>query len=171
MTAITIESGRLRLVSAAAPPPPDKGTDWTLLSDQLGASIPRNWPPEGFGEPGWLLWGLIFKHPVDGSGALAGVVGQRRCPDQSGDVEVRCTVLEQYRRRGIAAEAVGLLIGRIFRDPAPRAVVGETFPDLIPWIGVMIKNGMKVMGPGSEPGSIRYGITRDAWRARFPSVK
>lgn len=166
MTAITIESGRLRLVPVVEEYLALDPADRAGLEGRIGATVPRNWPPEQSEAPGWVAWYLVFKHPVDGSGVVAGVAGLRVAPDDPAGREIGCTVLEQFRRRGIAAEATELLVQRAFGDPVVVRVIGEAFPDQIPLIGVLMKNGMTVGGPGSEPGAIRYRVSRQAWRAR-----
>ncbi len=166
MTAITIESGRLRLVPAIDEYLALDPTDRAGLEGRIGATVPRNWPPETSEAPGWVTWYLVFKHPVDGSGVVAGVAGLRVLTDDPASREIGCVVLEQFRRRGIAAEATALLVDRAFGDQMVARVTGEVFPDQIPVIGVLMKNGMTMSGPGSEPGTIRYAVSREVWRAR-----
>ncbi len=164
-----MESGRLRLVSAPGEEFAD-GADWSAVGSRVGASVPRNWPPELPDRPAWQGWYLVFKHPVDGSGVLAGALGS--CPStEPGVVEIGCVVLEQYRGRGLATEAVGLLIKLAFRDSATQVVAVDAFRDLIPWIAVATRNGMRSRGPGGEPQTIRLAIGRAEWRDSFPSIK
>jgi RimJ/RimL family protein N-acetyltransferase len=43
-------------------------------------------------------------------------------------------------------------------------VTAETLPELTPSIGVLLKCGFRLEGEGSEPGVIRYQLTRDDFR-------
>jgi RimJ/RimL family protein N-acetyltransferase len=54
-----------------------------------------------------------------------------------------------------------LLIGRAFAFPDVRRVIAETLPELTPSIGVLRKCGFRFIGEGSEPGVIRFAITRE----------
>ena len=66
-----------------------------------------------------------------------------------------------YWGRGYATEAVRALIDLAFRDPTVTRVIAETFPDLIPSIRVLEKNGfVRIEEGGSEPGVIRFELRR-----------
>jgi ribosomal-protein-alanine N-acetyltransferase len=95
-----------------------------------------------------------------------GLVGYKGPPNADGVVEVGYGVLEQFRRRGYATEAVAALIQRAFADPRVTRVAAETYPELIPSIGVMEINGMRFVGPGSEDRVIRDAIVREAYQQR-----
>ena len=43
-------------------------------------------------------------------------------------------------------------------------MIAETLPGLMPSIGVLRKCGFRFIGDGSEPGVIRYELTRDDLR-------
>ena len=61
--------------------------------------------------------------------------------------------------KGYATEAVKALLDWVGRDRRTRRVVGETSPGQAASIAVMEKCGMAFVGEGSEPGTIRYGLS------------
>ncbi|MEJ0007743.1 MAG: GNAT family N-acetyltransferase [Steroidobacteraceae bacterium] len=81
--------------------------------------------------------------------------GIKQAPDSAGCVEVGYSVLEQFRRRGLASEAVMALMSLAFANGAAE-VAAETYPSLLPSLRVMHKCGMTEVGAGSEPGTVRY---------------
>ncbi|HEX7071744.1 MAG TPA: GNAT family N-acetyltransferase [Rhodothermales bacterium] len=145
----------------------------------IGFAVPENWPPdlydreatqyilgllEQLPEPSpWWLYYVVLR--VEEGDVVVGTVGYKGDPDAEGIVEIGYGTLSQYRRRGIASEAARALVDRAFRDPAVKYVAAETFPDLIPSLGVMAKCGFRYMGPAAEQGVIRYGISRDEYAA------
>ena len=44
-------------------------------------------------------------------------------------------------------------------------MIAETLPELTPSIGVLRKGGFALIGEGSEPGVIRFELTRAAYEA------
>jgi RimJ/RimL family protein N-acetyltransferase len=61
---------------------------------------------------------------------------------------------------------MGALIAWAFSHAEVSQVIAETLPDLRPSIRVMVGNGMRFLGKGSEEGVIRYGITREEFLRR-----
>ena len=47
---------------------------------------------------------------------------------------------------------------------AGSSALAETLPELTPSIGVLEKCGFRLIGDGSEPGVIRFELTRAEWR-------
>lgn len=151
------------------------------LARQLGATIPESWPPELYdddarnwlvaklkSDPGvstWLAWYMVLKGEDGSPDIVVGTVGFKGPPDPDGVVELGYGVLEPFRRRGLASEAVRGMIEYAFDDPNVKAVAAETYPELVNSIGVMEKNRMTFVGPSVEPRVIRYAVTRDRWFA------
>jgi RimJ/RimL family protein N-acetyltransferase len=57
------------------------------------------------------------------------------------------------------------LLSQAFALPAVHRVIAETLPELAPSIGVLRKCGFGLIGDGSEPGVIRYELTRAEYSA------
>jgi [ribosomal protein S5]-alanine N-acetyltransferase len=69
-------------------------------------------------------------------------------------------VVRDHQRRGYASETVRGLVGHAFALPEVHRVIAETLPELTPSIGVLEKCGFRFIGEGSEPGVIRYELSR-----------
>lgn len=152
----------------------------STLADGLGAAVPPTWPPEHVDPPalrfahdrliedaahaGWWFYFLVLPDDVGGR-VLAGLAGYKGPPSEDGTVEVGYSVLADRQRRGYASEAVRALLRRAFAVPEVRRVVAETLPELAPSIGVLRKCGFRFVGEGSEPGVIRYELTRAEYLA------
>jgi ribosomal-protein-alanine N-acetyltransferase len=147
-----------------------------------GARVPENWPPELYdqdavdwtakyfdanpGAAGWVVWFIVLRAPEVGSGderTVIGCCGYKGKPAADGTCEIGYGVLAQFRRAGYASEAARALIGRAFSHAEVTRVVAETYPELVPSIRVMEKNGLRFAGDGSEERVIRYELTRADW--------
>ena len=160
----------LDLLAAALRSPADLGAG-------LGARVPSTWPPEFLDPPaleftrdrlttaphdaGWWMYFIVL--PVNaGDRVLVGTAGYKG-PPAEGTVEVGYGIVTDHQRRGYASEAVRGMVARAFRVPEVDRVVAETLPHLTPSIGVLRKCGFELTGEGSEPGVIRFELTRAAY--------
>ena len=149
------------------------------LAAGLKALVPPSWPPE-FLDPPALEFTLnrLAEAPDEGDWwmyfiALPAAAGQRvlvgtagyKGPPADGTVEVGYGIVTDHQRRGYASEAVRGLVARAFTMPEIRRVIAETLPELTPSIGVLRKCGFELIGEGSEPGVIRFELTRAAYEA------
>jgi RimJ/RimL family protein N-acetyltransferase len=151
-----------------------EGTD--TLAAELEALVPDNWPPHLYDEPAirwtldrigagqpesFLLYYWIL--PCDGDApVLIGLGGFKGLP-HNGRVELGYSVLTQFQRQGYATEAVAGLVEFAFQQPDVDEVSAETLPSLAPSIGVLKKNGFRLVGPGAEEGVIRFALARAEW--------
>lgn len=55
-------------------------------------------------------------------------------------------------------------IAHAFTRPDVAQIIAHTYPHLRASIGVMEKCGMRFVGAGQTPGTVRYAITREQWR-------
>lgn len=145
------------------------------LGASLSASVPTTWPPEYLdsaslefvlrrmveGEPlsVWWLYFAILRH-APGGRTLIGSVGYKGPPTDDGMVEVGYGIVRDQHRLGYASEALRGLLARAFAAPGVTRVTAETYPELVGSIGVLRKCGFRLIGEGSEPGVIRYELTR-----------
>jgi ribosomal-protein-alanine N-acetyltransferase len=145
------------------------------LAAVLGASVPPTWPPEyldpasleftlerlaeGAGMAGWWLHFVLLRDAGDGR-TLVGSAGFKGPPTADGTVEVGYGIVGDHRRRGYASETVRGLLAHAFGRPEVRRTIAETLPDLTPSIGVLQKCGFRLIGEGSEPGVLRFELTR-----------
>ena len=169
----TVESSRAALEGDVA------------LGKSLAATVPAGWPPglldapgvayvrdrllEGPEQAGWWLYFVLLPHGADQAGhrrTLIGAVGYKGPPSElDGAVEVGYGIVPAYQRSGYAREAVLGLIANAFEFPWVRRIVAETAPDLLPAIGLLRRCGFLPTGEASEPGVIRWELTRGEGRA------
>jgi RimJ/RimL family protein N-acetyltransferase/uncharacterized damage-inducible protein DinB len=168
---MTLTTARLRLIPATADLIRADLSGPADLGVALGFEVPAEWPPALYdgpamrhalamleGDAGHLTWS--FYYIVVAEGRVAGIVGYKGKPGPEGTVEIGYSVLAEFQRQGIAAEAAGALVARAFRSPEVTRVIAETLPPLLPSIRVLEKNGFRLIGEGSGPGIIRFEITR-----------
>ena len=145
------------------------------LGAGLGASVPPGWPPEyldqtsleftldrlaeGPEQVGWWLHFVVLKSG-DAGRTVIGSGGYKGRPSADGTVEVGYGIVTEHRRRGYASEVVRGLLAHAFAVSEVRRVIAETLPELSPSIGVLCKCGFRLIGQGSEPGVIRFELTR-----------
>lgn len=151
------------------------------LAASLGAVVPATWPPEYLDGPaldytldrlaegpeqaGWWLHFIVLEG--DGAGRVViGSAGFRGPPSPDGTVEVGYGIVSDHQRRGYASEATRGLVARAFALPQVTRVIAETLPKLAPSIGVLRKCGFRHIGAGSEPGVIRFELTRAEYAER-----
>jgi [ribosomal protein S5]-alanine N-acetyltransferase len=149
------------------------------LARRLGLEVPATWPPELFDRPAveWTLarleedpgsagwWLHYFVHRA--SGRVVGCGGYKG-PPVEGAVEIGYSILEEHRRRGFATEATLGLVARAFEQEEVGRVVTETLPELGASIRVLERAGFRLVGEGSDPGTIRFEISRLAWEEARP---
>ncbi len=141
------------------------------LRDTLRAEVPATWPPEYLDPPAleWVLarlaehphqaeWWmyLVVRRGAGGQRTLIGSAGYKGPPSSDGTVEVGYGIVSDHRRQGLASEATAALVERAFADARVQRVIAETLPELVGSIGVLHRCGFRQLGPGSEPGVIRF---------------
>lgn len=149
------------------------------LGAGLRATVPPTWPPEYLDEaslkytlerlaegPANADWWLHFI-VLTGAGrgrTLIGSGGYKGPPAADGTIEVGYGIVSDHRRRGYAVEATRGLLARAFSAPGVHRAIAETLPELAPSIGVLTQCGFRLIGEGSEPGVIRFELTRAEYR-------
>jgi ribosomal-protein-alanine N-acetyltransferase len=168
-----IVTARLDLIPATPPLIEAALAGSATLAEALGAEVPESWPHEFLDEPalqfmlrrlregprqhGWWLHFIVLRQAP--CGTLIGSAGYKGQP-AGGMVELGYGIVADQRRRGYASEAVRGLLGHAFAVPDVDRVIAETYPSLIGSIGVLETSGFQQIPGGSEPGVIRFQITR-----------
>ena len=148
------------------------------LAEALGADVPESWPPEyldaaalqytidrlaeGAFRAEWQMYFVVLRRGPN-SRLLVGGVGYKGPPDADGSVEVGYGIVQDHRRRGYGTEATLGLVDRAFAVPEVKRITAETYPELAASRGVLAKCGFRRVGEGSEPGVIRFELTREEW--------
>jgi ribosomal-protein-alanine N-acetyltransferase len=150
------------------------------LAPSLGAFVPATWPPEFLDPPaleftldrlaegpeqaGWWLHFIVLPRGQSGR-TLIGSAGYKGPPSSDGTVEVGYGIVRDHQRQGYASEAVRGLLAHAFALPAVQRVIAETLPELAASLGVLRRCGFRLIGDGSEPGVIRFELTRPEYSA------
>lgn len=161
-----IKTARLRLVamSPATVQAEDKGS--AALGQSLGAPVSGDWPPQHW-EPhvrmhilaqlsahpettGWHRYMLLDGRPQ----VLIGSLGAFPCA--AGDVEMGYSVVDSQQRRGYGTEAAQAHVSWLLLQPAVHSVSAQTYTTMPQSIKIMERCGMRLVGPGDDPGTVRY---------------
>ncbi|MEW6050847.1 MAG: GNAT family N-acetyltransferase [Candidatus Zixiibacteriota bacterium] len=176
MTLTTIiESERLLLLTATPDMLAAELSDRSLLSRLIGAAVPDNWPPETLRDAlpffldkvrakpeqaGWWFWYWLRKSVNGEPSILIGSGGFKGPMDDTGTVEIGYSVLPRFYRQGFATEGARALIEWAFEQTALRGVIAHVEPANDASIGTLRKLGFELVGEGTEPGTIKYQISR-----------
>ncbi|HYJ33591.1 MAG TPA: GNAT family N-acetyltransferase [Candidatus Binatia bacterium] len=186
---IQLQTERLFLIASTPAIARAEAADRAELARLLGAEIHGAWPPgendqegrdflcrrleEHPEAVGFLGWSWLVR-PQAGAPErrplLIGGGGFKGPPDPRGTIEIGYSIVEEYYGRGLATEAVGATLAWAFSDPRVRRVVAETLPEGRPSQRVLEKNGfVRANEAPSDPGSLRFELTREMWGARSSS--
>ncbi len=169
-----IKTQRLRLIPASVKSMEAEIENPAQLAKFLKIQLPDAWPPPLNDEASqrWMLdylhkhsgsrWGMWYITLPSTPSQLIGNCGFKGAPVR-GAVEIGYSVAPEHQRRGYASEAVCGLLRFAFADPTVQRVLAETFPDLIPSIGVLRKSGFRRVQGSSEPGAMRFSLPRQRW--------
>ena len=137
----------------------------------LGAQIATQWPPdlwdaearastlrgaEGSADDLQTYY-ILMKRPNDVPLAV-GTIGFHAQP-QDGLVEIGFSIVPQWQRIGIGAEATEALVRYAFEELGVTTVRAHTFPELTAAQRVLRKNGFVHVGPGEQPDELRFERT------------
>ena len=173
---VSIRTPRLELIRATVKILESDLNDKKELARLLRAEIPATWPPplmdedvlrefirmcDDTGESRFSTWYWVHDEPGAGPRTLAGCGGVLPMESAPDTVMLGYSVLDEFRNRGYATEAVGHLIPRIFSLPGIGRIAATTCPDLGASIRVLEKNGftrtdLLLSGTGAEEGTICY---------------
>lgn len=145
------------------------------LARLLEAAVPASWPPGEYDRSameffrarlsenpeaaGWYGWYAVHR-PVEPPGAvLIGSGGYFGPPGTDGVVEIGYSIVPESRALGFATELVRALVSRAFSVPEVVRVIAHTTPTNLGSVTVLERCGFSLVGPGSEPGTVQYGIT------------
>ena len=169
-----IKTKRLALIPASVKSMEAEIESPTELARLLKIRLPKAWPPplNDDASQRWMLdylhkhagsrWGMWYIALKTKPSQLIGNCGFKGAPVR-GAVEIGYSIAPEFQRRGYASEAAGGLLRFAFDDPEVQRVLAETFPDLMPSIGVLRKCGFRRVQGNSEPGAIRFSLPRHRW--------
>ncbi len=151
------------------------------LSAFIGAYVPADWPPEHYDEKAvrwtlaqlskpamdgrWFTHYFVLQSKTSAPDVVIGAGGYLGPPSPAGVVEIGYSVLATYHRKGFASEAAAGLAQNAFLKQA-KVVAAHTLEDDPASGGVLLKTGFRLVGPGVEPGTSRYEVTKAEWATR-----
>jgi [ribosomal protein S5]-alanine N-acetyltransferase len=132
-----------------------------LLSDYLGAKIPKKWTE--FGEvafkwtrdrltqyPNEARW-YSYLPILLSENTLVGSMGYKGAPDANGMVEIGYEIAEDFRQRGLAFEAAQALITAAWTDPQVTVVQAHTLAEENSSVRILRKCGMSFITEIDDP--------------------
>lgn len=153
------------------------------LARALGLHVPASWPPDLLdddalrftlerlaGAPEHAGWWMYFAAAHDVQPATLIGSGGFRGPPTDGTVEIGYSVVTDHRRHGYATDMVGGLVQYAFAHAGVHRVIADTLPSLFASIGVLARNGFRFLGPGTDPGTIRFVLGRAGDLRSTPGV-
>ena len=142
----------------------------------LGADVPSGWPPGEYDRPameffralllqrpdaaGWYAWYAIHRPADRPRPVLVGSGGYFGPPDASGTIEVGYSIVPAFRALGFATELVRALVSHAFAVPGLAQVIAHTTSQNVGSIVVLERAAFSLIGPGSDPSTLRYAITK-----------
>jgi RimJ/RimL family protein N-acetyltransferase len=170
----SIRTERLHLIPASVKSMEAEIRSPASLASYLKLRLPKYWPPPLNDEASqrWMLaylqkhegsrWGMWYITIPGRPSQLIGNCGYKGAP-QKGAVEIGYAIAPEFQKNGYASEAVRGLLRFAFAEAEVKRVLAETLPELTPSIGVLRKCNFRRVQGGSEPGVIRFSITRPRW--------
>jgi RimJ/RimL family protein N-acetyltransferase len=181
---LRIHTPRLELMAAPADVTRREASgadDWFA---PLDVERPDTWPPpfndewsqawfarriarEGT-ESGWLLWYVILRPDSHvNRRVLIGNAGFTGAPDAAGSVEIGYSLLPSWHGHGYGTELTAALVSWAFAHEHVERVLAVTYPDLIPSIRVLEKNGFQPSCRGADPRSLVFELRRGVFERRL----
>ena len=174
--AADLKAGPLRLVAITAEmmlAEQQRDLEHRELQRLLHARLTQEWPPEHW-EPhvyefilkqyeeqpetlGWHRYVLLADAPGPGHKpgyTVIGAVGG--FPKADGDVEIGYSTLPAFQRRGYGTAAAQKLVGWLLTQRGVKSVSAQTYLRLPESVKVMERCGMKLVGAGDDPETVRY---------------
>jgi [ribosomal protein S5]-alanine N-acetyltransferase len=143
------------------------------LTARLEAVVPASWPPGlydrdameffrarmaelGEAAVGWYGWYAILRAKPPEPAVLVAAGGYFGPPAPDGTVEIGYSVASEHRAKGYATELVGALVARAFGTPGIVRVIAHAAETNIASHTVLERSGFRRVGPGGEPGHLRF---------------
>jgi RimJ/RimL family protein N-acetyltransferase len=169
-----IETLRLKLIPATPALARAEIARTPDFSRLLGASVPRNWPPQGVEDAlplfldwleaapeavGWYSWYALDVSEPAAASVLVGCGGFLG-PPQDGGIELGYSVLEQFQGRGYGTEMVAGLVQWSLAQPGVEIISAETESANPASERVLIKSGFSRVGAIGPDGGERFELGR-----------
>ena len=144
-----------RLLEARVPRPREQEPDHEETMENMAQPLEKR--PE---QAGWWCWYFVLHNRVTGHRMLIGNGGFKGPPADDGTVEIGYSLLQPYRNRGYATEAVNALVSWALEHPQVARVIAEAQPGNTASIRVLQNAGLDEVGPGSRRSLVRFEMNR-----------
>jgi ribosomal-protein-alanine N-acetyltransferase len=168
-----IKTLRLELVASTAEMLEAELESNQKLSSMLDVHVPEGWPPGEYDTPaiehfrdclvkspeaaGWYGWYALLRSAEDRPWILVGSGGFSGPPNNEVVIEIGYSVVPAYERRGFATEMVNALVRHAFSNNRVKCIVAHTTQDNAGSVKVLERTGFALVGPGPDPGTVKYG--------------
>ncbi len=154
------------------------------LAVLLDAEVEAGWPPGeydreaqvffrdrlaegGDAAVGWFGWYAVRRADAGRRAVVVGAGGFLGPPDDDGEVEIGFSVVDSWRGHGYASEMAEALVGVALADRRVARIVAHTTEANVASCGVLRRVGLRRVGAGPEPGSVRFELGRPAPPAAY----
>jgi len=168
-----IKTLRLELVASTAEMLEAELESNQKLSSMLDVHVPEGWPPGEYDTSaiehfcdclvkspeatGWYGWYALLRSAEDRPWILVGSGGFFGPPNNEGVIEIGYSVVPAYERRGFATEMVNALVRHAFSNDRVKCIIAHTTQDNVGSVKVLERTGFALVGPGHDPGTVKYG--------------
>lgn len=146
--------GSLALIEAAL-----QGDE--ALAQAAGVSVEPNWSEFGadilyyikqkiIANPNDINWWFYFPVHIQNN-RLIGTCGYKGPPNTAGEVEIGYEIAANYRNKGLATEAVAVLLAQAFMHPSVQKVIAHTLPENNASANVLTKSGFCKVAEVTDP--------------------
>ena len=179
----SIQTARLRLVPTSADHVRAELEAPARFAALVEAAVPESWPPGEYdadaqrffldrllaepGNVGGYGWYAIRAADGDAPATVVAGGGYFGPPAFDGTVEIGYSVCPEWRGRGYATELARALVAHALSHPGVTRVIAHTTAGNPASIRVLQQSGFTCVGPGGEPGTLRFEC-RSPGEAAFP---
>jgi RimJ/RimL family protein N-acetyltransferase len=173
MIATPLRTARLTLLPASAAHVRAELASHDEFAGLVGAAVPASWPPgeydegaqryfldrlteAGDGGVGWFGWYAVRAADALAPATVVAGGGYFGPPSDDGVVEIGYSVCDEWRGRGYATELAGALAAHAAAQPGVTRVIAHTTAANPASIAVLERCGFIHVGPGAEPGTMRF---------------
>lgn len=167
-----IETNRLTLVPTTVELARSEVNGGCEFARLLGASVPRNWPPETLADAltlflkwieaapekvGWFNWYALVQADRQSLPTLIGGCGFFG-PPCNGIVQIGYSVLSEFQRQGFATEMVRGIVSWAMEQPAVVRIIAETEWENPASVRVLEKVGFTAAGSTTDMKGTRFEL-------------
>ena len=169
---LRMQTLRLDLIAASLEHVQAQLAEPSRLAEVVGSIVPASWPSGEYDRDaqlffreclevggaeavGWYGW-YALRRAEHGKPLLVGAGGYFGPPQPDGTVEIGYSIVPEAQRQGYATELVQALVRRASASGRVTRILAHTTEQNRASIIVLERSGFERIGPGEQPGSIRF---------------